>query len=198
MPAEIRRTILNIQTTHIEGGKGVPEPTKLIAAMVIIKNPWHGRGWVEDLSPEVRDIGPEIGKLLTGMILDVTGDRLEGYGKASVVGMGGEIEHAQALTHSLWFGNQFRDAVKAKTYLAFTNTRGAAGTSLMIPLMDKDDGGRRSHYQTIHLSVQDAPAEDEIIVALGASIGGHPLHRIGDRYQDLKEMGRDVDNPAGV
>lgn len=198
MPAEIRRTILNIQTTHIEGGKGVPKPTKLITAMVIIKNPWFGRGWVEDLGPEVRDLGPELGRLLTDMILDVTGDRLEGYGKASVVGMGGEIEHAQALTHSLWFGNQFRDAVKAKTYLAFTNTRGAAGTSLMIPLMDKDDGGRRSHYQTIHVSVQDAPAEDEMIVALGASIGGHPLHRIGDRYQDLKEMGRDVDNPAGV
>jgi hypothetical protein len=198
MPAEVRRTIINIQTTQIEGGKAVPVPTRLIAAIAIIRNPWFGRGWVEDLSPEVRDIGPEIGKLLTGMILDITGDKLEGYGKASVVGMGGEIEHAQALTHSLWFGNQFRDAVKAKTYLAFTNTRGAAGTSLMIPLMDKDDGGRRSHYQTIHLNVQDAPAEDEIIVALGASIGGHPLHRIGDRYQDLKEMGRDVDNPAGV
>jgi hypothetical protein len=198
MPAEIRRTILNIQTTQIEGGKGVPVPTKLVTAMAIIKNPWFGRGWVEDLGPEVRDLGPEIGKLLTGMILEVTGDKLEGYGKASVVGMGGEIEHAQALTHSLWFGNQFRDAVRAKTYLAFTNTRGAAGTSLMVPLMDKDDGGRRSHYQTIHLSVQDAPAEDEIIIALGASVGGHPLHRIGDRYQDLREMGRDVDNPAGV
>ena len=23
-------------------------------------------------------------------------------------------------------------------------------------------------------------------------------HRIGDRYEDLREMGRDVDNPAGV
>ena len=34
--------------------------------------------------------------------------------------------------------------------------------------------------------------------AVGASIGGHPLHRIGDRYKDLKEMGHDVDNPAGV
>lgn len=52
--------------------------------------------------------------------------------------------------------------------------------------------------QTIHTSMPDAPAEDEIIVALGASISGHPLHRIGDRYQDLKDMGRDVDNPAGV
>ena len=68
----------------------------------------------------------------------------------------------------------------------------------VIPLMDKDDGGRRSHYQTIHTVVPDAPAEDEIIIALGASIGGHPNHRIGDRYKDLKEMGHDVDNPAGV
>lgn len=195
---EIRRTLLNIQTTHVEGGKAVAEPTKLITALAIIKNPWFGRGFVENLRPEIQSHGPELGALLTKMILDVTGDALEGYGKASVVGMGGEIEHAQALTHTLWFGNQYRDAVGAKTYLAFANTRGAAGTALMIPLMDKHDAGRRSHYQTIHMNVPDAPAEDEIIIALGASIGGHPHHRIGDRYEDLAEMGRDVDNPAGV
>ena len=59
----------------------------------------------KNLRPKIQDVCPEIGALLTGMILDVTGDALEGYGKASVVGMGGEIEHAQALTHSLWFGN---------------------------------------------------------------------------------------------
>jgi hypothetical protein len=198
MPTEIRRTILNIQTTHLEGWKKVETPTKLVSAIAIIKNPWFGRGHVENLRPEIRESGPVLGKLLTDIILDVTGDTLEGYGKASVVGMGGELEHAQALTHTLWFGNQFREAVDAKTYLVFANTRGAAGTSLMIPLMDKHDGGRRSHYQTIHLSIPDAPAEDEIIVALGASVGGHPNHRIGNRYEDLKEMGRDVENPAGV
>ena len=187
MPAEIRRTILNIQTTHIEGGKGVPEPTKLIAAMVIIKNPWHGRGWVEDLSPEVRDIGPEIGKLLTDMILDVTGDKLEGYGNPACRRHGRRDRACPGADPFLVVRQPVPRCGKGETYLAFANTRGAAGTSLMIPLMDKDDGGRRSHYQTIHLSVQDAPAEDEIIVALGASIGGHPLHRIGDRYQDLKE-----------
>jgi hypothetical protein len=64
--------------------------------------------------------------------------------------------------------------------------------------MHKDDGGLRSHYQTIHTSIPDAPAEDEVVVALGASIGGHPNHRIGNRYDDLKEMGHDVENPAGV
>lgn len=198
MPVEIRRTLTLVQTTFKEGWKEVAEPTMLVTAMAIIRNPWFGQGHVEDLSPEIREHGPVLGKLLTDMILKETGGTVEGYGKASVVGMGGEVEHAQALTHTLWFGNQYRDAVNAKSYLVFSNTRGAAGTSLMIPLMDKDDGGRRSHYQTIHTSVPDAPAEDEMIVALGASLGGHPNHRIGDRYKDLEEMGRDVDNPAGV
>lgn len=200
MAAEIRRTLLHVQTTHIEEGKAVDTPTKLIAALAIIKNPWHGQGFVEDLRPGIQEVGPVLGKLLTDMILDVagSGDAVEGYGKASVVGMGGYVEHAQALTHTLWFGNQYREAVEAKTYLAFTNTKGVAGQPIMIPLMDKHDAGRRSHYQTIHLNIPDAPGPDEIVMALGASIGGQPHHRIGDRYQDLKEMGHDPDNPAGV
>ncbi len=198
MPIEIRRTLTWSQTTLVEGWKQVAKPTRLIAALAIIRNPWFGRGHVEDLGPEIREHCPELGRLLTDMLLGQTGDALEGCGKASVVGMGGEVEHAQALTHSLWFGNQLREAINAKSYLAFSNTRGAAGCSLMIPLMHKDDSGRRSHYQTIHTCVPDAPADDEIIVALGASVGGHPNHRIGDRYADLREMGHDVDNPAGV
>jgi len=122
---EIRRTLLHVQTTHIEGGRAVAEPTKLVAALAIIRNPWAGMGFVENLRPEIQACGPVIGKLLTDMILEVTGDALEGYGKASVVGMGGELEHAQALTHTLWFGNQYREAVGAKTYLAFSNLRSA-------------------------------------------------------------------------
>ena len=94
MPAEIRRTLLQVQTTRIEGGQTVPVPTKLITALAIIKNPWFGRGFVENLRPEIQDVCPKLGKLLTEMILEVTGDALEGYGKASVVGMGGELEHA--------------------------------------------------------------------------------------------------------
>ena len=198
MSVEIRRTLLWQQKTFEEGWKPLAKPTQLFAAMVIIRNPWFGRGFVEDLRPEIREHGPVLGKLLTEMLIEAAGSGIEGYGKASVTGSGGENEHGQGLTHSLWFGNQYREAVKAKSYLAFTNTRGGPGTALVIPLMDKDDGGRRSHYQTIHTHVADAPAEDEIILALGASIGGHPHHRIGNRYEDLREMGHDPDNPAGV
>ena len=200
MPAIIRKTFLNIETTLIEGGRLAAQPLKLIAAAAVVKNPWAGRGFIEDLKPEIHDVAPELGALLTQMIVDTAGggDRIEGYGKAAVVGLDGEVEHASALIHTLRFGNHYRSAVGAKTYLAFTNTRGPANCPIMIPLMDKTDEGRRSHYLTVQFSIPDAPSADEIVVALGASIGGRPHHRIGDRYQDLKDLGHDVQNPAAV
>ncbi len=50
MPTEIRRPLLNIQTTFEEGGKTVATPAKLVSSIAIIKNPWFGRGYVEDLN----------------------------------------------------------------------------------------------------------------------------------------------------
>lgn len=200
MPAQIRKTLLNIETTLIEGGRAAATPLKFITAAAVLKNPWAGMGFVEDLKPKIHEIAPILGELLTGMIIDAAGggDKVEGYGKAAVVGLDGEVEHASALIHTLRFGNHYRQAVGAKTYLAFTNTRGPANCPIMIPLMDKNDEGRRSHYLTIQFAIPDAPAADEIVVALGASIGGRPHHRIGDRYQDLKDLGHDVKNPAAV
>ena len=200
MPAIIRKTLLHVDTTYIAGGKTAPVPLTLIGAAAVVKNPWAGRGFVENLKPEIHDVAPGLGALLTKMVLDAAGggDRIEGYGKASIVGLDGEVEHASALIHTLRFGNHYRQAVGAKTYLAFTNIRGGANTPVMIPLMDKNDEGRRSHYLTVHFAIPDAPAADEIVVALGASIGGRPHHRIGDRYQDLKDLGHDASNPAAV
>ena len=200
MPAQIRKTLLNIETTLIEGGRAAAAPLKFITAAAVLKNPWAGMGFVEDLKPKIHEVAPILGELLTGMIIDAAGggDKVEGYGKAAVVGLDGEVEHASALIHTLRFGNHYRTAVGAKTYLAFTNTRGPANCPIMIPLMDKNDEGRRSHYLTIQFAIPDAPAADEIVVALGASIGGRPHHRIGDRYQDLKDLGHDVKNPAAV
>ena len=200
MPAAIRKTLLHVENTLIEGGKTAETPLKMIAAVAVIENPWAGQGFVEDLKPGIHDCAPGLGKMLTDMVLEAAGggDRVEGYGKAAIVGVNGEVEHGSALIHTLRFGNFYRQAVGAKSYLAFTNTRGPANASMQIPLMDKNDGGRRSHYLTIQLQVADAPAPDEIMIALGASIGGRPHHRIGDRYQDLRELGHDVENPAAV
>jgi hypothetical protein len=198
--ATIRKTLLHVETTLIEGGRQAPTPLTLIAAMAVVKNPWAGRGFVEDLKPEIHAVAPILGELLTKMIIETAGSgaAVEAYGKAAVVGLDGEIEHASALIHTLRFGNHYRTAVGAKSYLAFCNTRGPANAPIMIPLMDKNDEGRRSHYLTIQTAVPDAPAADEILVALGASVGGRPHHRIGDRYQDLRDLGNDLDNPAAI
>lgn len=200
MPDQIRKTLLVDETTFIEGGREAQVPLRLIAAAAVLHNPWAGRGFVEDLSPEIRAIAPDLGARLTKMVLDAvgSGDAVEAYGKAAVVGMAGEVEHASALIHTLHFGNHYRQAVGAKSYLSFCNTRGGANAPVMIPLMHKNDPGRRSHYLTIHFAIPDAPGPDEIVVALGASIGGRPHHRIGDRYQDLKELGHEPENPAAI
>ncbi|MEM1299007.1 MAG: amino acid synthesis family protein [Pseudomonadota bacterium] len=200
MTVEIRRTLSHVETTFRDGGLETGTPMKLIAATAVITNPWAGRGFVEDLRPEVKEVAPVLGRTLVDMVLEAAGggEAVEGYGKFACAGTGGELEHAAAIIHYVPFGNIYREAVGAKTYLAFNNFRAGPGAPIMIPLMDKHDGGRRSHYQSVHLNIPDAPAPDEMIVALGASVGGRPHSRSGDRYQDLAEMGGDVDNPAGV
>ena len=200
MAAEIRKTLLHVENNLIEGGKRAPTPLTMIAAMAVITNPWAGRGFVEDLRPEIQSCAPGLGEMLTDMVLKAAGggDKVEGYGKAAMVGVNGEIEHGSGLIHTLRFGNFYREAVDAKSYLAFTNIRAGANAPIMVPLMDKNDAGRRSHYLTIHFAISDAPRADEIVVVLGGATGGRPHHRIGDRYQDLKDLGHDLDNPAGV
>jgi hypothetical protein len=187
----IRKIVTYVDETMIEGGRKAQKPLKLFAVAAVLKNPWAGRGFVDDLGPEIRQLAPMLGQVLTDRILALTGsgEAVEGYGKAAIVGTDGEIEHASALIHTLRFGNIFRKAVGAKSYLSFTNVRGGAGCALAIPMMHKHDEGMRSHYLTVQFAIPDAPAPDEVVVALGASIGGRPHHRIGDRYQDLKELG---------
>ena len=191
MDARIRKIVTYQEETLVEGGRAAPKPLQLFGVAAVVANPWAGRGFVEDLKPEIHAVAPVLGELLTARILALagSGDAVEAYGKAAVVGTAGEVEHASALIHTLRFGNHYRKAVGAKSYLSFTNTRGGPDCAIVIPLMHKQDEGMRSHYLTVQFSILDAPAPDEIVVALGASIGGRPHHRIGDRYQDLKELG---------
>ena len=196
---EVRKLVTYDEEVLIEGFRPADPAWRMFAVAAVIKNPWSGR-YVDDLRPEIRIYGPELGALLTERIVALTGngEAIEAYGKAAVVGLDGEVEHAAGIIHTLPFGNNFREAVGAKSYLAFTNTRGPANTPIMVPLMDKNDAGRRSHYLTIQFAIPDSPRADEMVIVLGGATSGRPHHRIGDRYQDLKDLGRDAENPAGV
>ena len=197
MVLKIRKFVDYSEEIHIEGFKEANNPLHIFAVAAVITNPWAGR-YIEDLKPEIHAFAPILGEKLSERILKLAGgpDNIEAYGKAAVVGTEGEIEHGSAFTHTLRFGNFYRNAVGAKSYLVFTNIRAPANGPIMIPLMDKHDPGRRSHYHTIQFAISDSPAANEIVIALGGANGGRPHHRIGDRYQDLKELGNDIDDPA--
>lgn len=199
MKPDIRKIVTFEEETLIEGFKAADKPLRMFAVAAVIKNPWAGR-FVEDLKPEIHAYGPVLGEMMTQRMLDLAGgaDKIEAYGKAAVVGMNGEVEHASGLIHTLRFGNHYRQALQAKSYLSFTNTRGPANATIMVPMMEINDVGSRAHYLTLQFAIPDAPAADEVVVVLGGATGGRPHHRIGDRYQDLKDLGHDLDNPAAI
>lgn len=191
MALDLRKVVTHTEEVHIEGGRAADPPLRLLGIAAVLTNPWAGRGFVEDLRPTILEVAPRLGEVLVPRLVDLAGgaDAVEGYGKAAMVGTSGEVEHGSALIHTLRFGNVFREAVGGTAYLSFTNTRGGPGATLSIPMMHKVDPGWRSHYLTLEVAVADAPGPDEVVVAIGASVGGRPHHRIGNRYSDMEEMG---------
>ena len=191
MDLKLRKFAKFVDKTFIEGGKKAKEPVLLVSVAAVIENPWAGKGFVEDLKPEILDLAPQLGDLLVPELTKEigSGEKILAYGKAAMVGLNGEIEHASAFIHTLRFGNKFRDAVEGTSYLSFTNTRGPAGCKISIPMMHKTDAGLRPYYLTHEFNIQDAPCDDEIVIAIGGASSGRAHARTGDRYQDMKEMG---------
>jgi len=199
MALNVRKFVHYYEEVFEEGGKAADRPIITCAVAAIVPNPWAGRGFVEDLQPEIRAIASDLGAEMVRRIAALIGgaERIEAYGKAAVVGANGEIEHASALIHTLRFGNHYRNAVNAKSYLSFTNKRGGLGTSIQVPMMHKDDEGMRSHYITAEFAISDAPLADEIVIVLGAADGGRVHPRIGNRYLDLEALAAEAAASAG-
>ena len=191
MELKLRKFVKFVDKTFIEGDKNAKEPVLLVSVAAVIQNPWSGKGFVEDLKPEILSLAPKIGDILVPELIKEigSGEKVLAYGKASMVGLNGEIEHASAFIHTLRFGNKFRDAVGGTSYLSFTNTRGPAGSKISLPMMHKTDAGLRPYYLTHEFTIHDAPKENEIVVAIGGAPSGRAHARTGDRYQDMKEMG---------
>ena len=190
MTLTIRKLYTVTEEVLVEGGKPTDRPVTAVAVAAVLTNPWAGRGFTEDLRPVINDYAPVLGKLMTErLIAAIAPERIEAYGKCAAVGLDGEIEHGSALIHTLRFGNLFREAAGGTAYLSFTNTRNTAGSLLSLPMTHKTATGTRSHFITMNFQIADAPRPDEILIAIGASDGGRPHARIGDRFQDMEEMG---------
>jgi hypothetical protein len=191
----IRKVHTFVEDILVEGRKAVASPYRFVTTAAVMTNPWPTDRYEENLRPLILELTPTLVDLLIPRAVELAGgpDAVEAFGKAGLVGVEGEVEHAAAFIHTLRFGNELRKAVKADSFIPFSNTRGGPGMPLTIPLKHKVKAseGSRAHFLSTTIAIPDAPGPRELVVAVAVATSGRPHHRIGDRYQDMAEMGVD-------
>jgi hypothetical protein len=146
-------------------------------AIAVIANPYAGR-YVEDLSP-LFDMGGELGERLMPDLVKMLDGAAVAYSKAAIVGVQGEIEHGHALVHPK-LGKPMRAAIGGGKAVVCSNVKVAApGTSIDMPLANKDNIWSFDDFCTLTIAVHDAPLPHEVLVAMAVSDGGRPFPRIG-------------------
>ncbi len=176
----IRKLLTVVEETLQEANQAVVPPTRKVAAIAVIWNPYANRG-ADDLD-ELIDMGEELGALLgkrAVAALGISPADVQSYGKAAIVGEDGELEHAAAILHPK-LGGPLRKAVgKGAALIPSAKKRGTLGTPIDVPLGHKDAASVRSHFDAMEIRVADAPRHDEIVVAVVVTDSGRPLPRIG-------------------
>jgi hypothetical protein len=180
MSAQIRKIIVQVDEVLIEMGQPVSPTTRRALAMAVIANPYAGR-YSENLD-ELIAIGEELGGLLGDKCVQALGiapGAAQSYGKAAIVGEGGELEHAAAILHPK-LGAPLRKAVeKGAALVPSAKKMGGLGTAIDVPLGHKDAAFVRSHFDAMEARVSDAPRAHEIVVAVVVTDSGRPLPRVG-------------------
>jgi hypothetical protein len=188
MKAKLRKLIVSVEETRREMGKDVAPPTRKAAAVAVIENPFAGR-FADNLDPLI-DIGEELGDLLGRRAVEALGikpNQAESYGKAAIVGEGGELEHAAAILHPK-LGKPLRAAVeKGAALVPSAKKMGGLGSPIDVPVGHKDAAYVRSHFDGMEIRVADAPRANEIVVAVVVTDSGRPIPRVGGLTKDKIE-----------
>ena len=185
----IRKFVEIIEEIHMENGRRVDPPGKKAAAVAIIENPLADR-YVDDLSLLI-EIGELLGVILSERAVRSLGGEagvVESFGKAAVVGLNGELEHAAAILHPK-LGHSVRGVVGGKAMMPSSKKIGPAGTEIDIPLHCREAALVRSHFDTMTVKVSDAPRDNEIMVIVVLTDCGRPLPRIGGLQKQEVKVG---------
>lgn len=179
MSLDVRKIVSVVETTRVEMGRPVEGMRRKVATGVVLTNPFAGR-FVDDLAPLV-DLGAEIGALLVDEALSALGcdaGDVSAYGKAAIVGVDGEIEHAAALIHPRFGGPVRARLGKGPAIIPSTKLLGGPGTRIVAPITNCNDIWSFDEMDAIAFSIDDAPRPGEVIAILALAVGGRPLHRI--------------------
>lgn len=180
----IRKIVVVTEEIRHDGGPAPAIPQRRAAAVGVVKNPFAG-WYAEDLQPAMEDLNPLALELTDRLIGALGGDAqaVTGYGKASLVGSAGELEHG-----ALWgvpggYGMRGRIA-KSKAIVPWSLKVGGVGQPIDVPLGHANAAYVRSHFDTMTVMVQDAPKPDEIAFVIAMMIGGRVHSRMGGLEAD--------------
>jgi len=174
----LRKTIASSEEIFHEGGPVPATPQRRAAVLAIIKNPFAGRyepdiqGFMDDLKP--------LGLQMAQKLLDILGgpENIEGYGKGSIVGEAGELEHG-ALWHAPG-GCAMRQLLgTANAIVPSSKKVGGVGARLDVPITHINASYVRSHFDSMEVGCNDAPRADELAFALVMSTGPRIHSRAG-------------------
>ncbi len=175
---QIRKTVTHVETIRHEGGPPLEEPLKKGAIMIVLRNPYAG-SFVEDVMPMMEALKPSGLKAAQELISLLGGvDRIQSYGKGSIVGENGELEHG-----ALWHvpgGYAMREALGgALAIVPSAKKVGGMGCTLDVPITHINASYVRSHFDAMEVSIPDAPRANEIVFTLVMTTGGRVHARMG-------------------
>lgn len=180
----LRKQATFVEEIFHEGGPPPAEPLLRGAVCAVLHNPYAGR-YEADIAPMMEALKP-LGLSMANALIDALGGdpgRIEGYGKGAIVGAAGELEHG-----ALWHvpgGYAMREALGgAKAIVPSTKKVGGPGTRLDVPVTHIDASYVRSHFDAFEVGLADAPAADEIVVALVMTTGARIHARVGGLAAD--------------
>jgi len=174
---DIRKIITMRELVLSELGVAALQPVVRAVGMAVIFNPFAGR-FVEDLRP-LFEAGAMLGERLMPDLVKLLDGPAVSYGKGALVGVDGEMEHGGACVHPM-LGRPMRAAIGGGKAVISSNVKIAApGATLDVPLGNKDDSWSFPHFDTITVSVADAPRPNEILVVMAIADGGRLRNRCG-------------------
>ncbi len=172
-----RKSLFIRETVLSEAGHDAGRPITRIAAIAVFPNPFAGR-YQADLT-ELANIGFAFGEEFAGTAVAMLDRAPKAYGKAAIIGVNGDLEHAAAVLHPK-LGKPMRAACGGGEALIPSVTKVAsAGATLDVPLAHKDEIWSFNELDTMTVMVGDAPRPDEILAVMAFSDGGRPSPRIG-------------------
>src|ERR1700724_3109490 len=174
---DIRKIITTHEVVFSELGVAAPRPVVRAVGLAVIRNPFAGK-FAEDLQP-LFEAGAMLGEQLMPELVKLLDGSAVSYGKGALVGVNGEMEHGGACVHPM-LGKPMRAAIGGGKAVISSNVKvAAAGASLDVPLGHKDDFWSFPHFDTITVSVADAPRPNEVLVVLAIADGGRLRDRCG-------------------